>query len=65
MASQNFLLEPCLPTDIEEMIRVYHAAFKNDYLGSFVFPLTIEPAERHCWAHARFLATFSKPEVSP
>lgn len=45
------------------MIRVYHAAFANDYLSSFTFPKTIAPEERIRWARARFLKTFSTPEL--
>ena len=59
----NFLLEPCVPEDTEEMVRVYHAAFENDYLGSYTFPKTIAPEERLRWARARFLKAFASPEI--
>jgi len=59
----NFLLEPCTPADVEGMLSVYLAAFAPDYFSSFTFPATIAPAERQGWARARFLKTFSTPEI--
>jgi hypothetical protein len=60
----NFVLSPCVPSDIEQMISVYSRAFENDYFGSFTFPPSrITASEKHRWLHERFLASMSKPEI--
>jgi hypothetical protein len=64
MASEAFVLLPCAPEDVEAMISVYERAFANDYFSSFTFPRhSITEAEKHRWLRARFLGTFSKPEL--
>ena len=43
---------------------VYESAFANEYFSSFTFPnSTVTPTEKHRWLRARFLRTFSKPEI--
>jgi hypothetical protein len=63
MARKDFVLEPCVPEDIEEMIDVNLRAFKDDYFGSYCFPDAMIPSdERRRWLRARFLSTMGRPE---
>lgn len=66
MPSQNpnFVISPCVPSDIEQMVSVYSRAFANDYFSLFTFPPSkITPEEKHRWLTQRFLASLSKPEI--
>ena len=63
MARQDFVLAPCVPEDVEEMIDINLRAFKDDYFGNFTFPdAKIAPDERRRWMRARILRTMAKPE---
>jgi hypothetical protein len=63
MAREDFVLAPCLPEDIDQMIDVYLNAFKDDYFGSFTFPRSNIPEdEMYQWLRNRFLKTLRTPE---
>jgi hypothetical protein len=60
----QFVISPCVPSDIEQMISVYTRAFENNYFGLYTFPPSqIDPAEKHRWLKHRFLTSMSKPEM--
>jgi len=64
MAPENFILSPCTPADIPEMIEVYLNAFAGDVLGNFTFPREeIGETEMRRWMTAFLTSHFAKPEM--
>jgi len=64
MPPENFILSPCTPADIPEMIKVYLDAFANDVLGNFAFPrAVIGETEMRRWMTAFLTSHFAKPEM--
>ncbi|TVY46115.1 hypothetical protein LSUB1_G000045 [Lachnellula subtilissima] len=64
MSAPRFILSPCTPEDVPEMVATYLSAFEHDYLSKYCLPTsTITPEEKLRWLNARFLKLFSSPEV--
>lgn len=63
MARDDFVLAPCSPEDIEDMIDIYFRAFHDDYFGSYCFPAAKIPRDEwRRWLQRRFLNAMSRPE---
>lgn len=62
MAPQDFVLAPCVPEDVEQMIHVYEKAFSHNHLVPYMFP-QVTSEDKHEFLRLRYLRSLAKPEL--
>ena len=64
IAPPDFVLSPCTLDDLDDLIRVYEAAFRNDYFSIYTFPPDrITKEAKHRWLRDRFIDKVAQPDL--
>lgn len=59
----QFQISPCTVADLDSMVDIYHSAFGNTYLNSFLFPPSPElDIALTAWLKQRFGKLLSQPQ---